>query len=65
MSEVMVAEEARAGSRLQAKNITIGYDARIISDGLTLGIPDGKFTVIVGGPTRAASRPCCGRCHGC
>ncbi len=48
MSEVMVAEEARAGSRLQAKNITIGYDARIISDGLTLDIPDGKFTVIVG-----------------
>lgn len=48
MSEVMVPEETRTGARLQAKNITIGYDARIISDGLTLDIPDGRFTVIVG-----------------
>ncbi len=48
MSEVMAPEETRTGTRLQAKNITIGYDSRIISDGLTLDIPDGKFTVIVG-----------------
>ncbi|MFZ2240270.1 MAG: ABC transporter ATP-binding protein [Gordonia amarae] len=48
MSEVMAPEGTRTGARLQAKNITIGYDARIISDGLTLDIPDGKFTVIVG-----------------
>lgn len=35
-------------SRLHAKNITIGYGAVPISQDLTVSIPDGSFTVIVG-----------------
>ena len=34
--------------RLYADGITVGYDKRIISEKLTVEIPDGKFTVIVG-----------------
>ena len=34
--------------RLYADGITVGYDKRIISEKLTVDIPDGKFTVIVG-----------------
>lgn len=34
--------------RLYAHGITVGYDKRIISEKLTVEIPDGKFTVIVG-----------------
>lgn len=34
--------------RLHADNVTIGYDKRIISENLSVEIPDGKFTVIVG-----------------
>ncbi|MDF0531170.1 ABC transporter ATP-binding protein [Tsukamurella sp. 8F] len=36
------------GSRLAIDDVTIGYDARIISEHLTLEIPDNSFTVIVG-----------------
>ncbi|MCS5720145.1 ABC transporter ATP-binding protein [Herbiconiux sp. CPCC 205763] len=35
-------------ARLRADAVTIGYDRRIISSGLTVEIPDGSFTVIVG-----------------
>jgi iron complex transport system ATP-binding protein len=35
-------------SRLQADNITIGYDKRMISHSLSVDIPDGAFTIIVG-----------------
>lgn len=35
-------------SRLQARDITIGYDKRVISESLNVDIPDGAFTVIVG-----------------
>jgi len=35
-------------SRLHAEDITIGYDRRVISRDLTVEIPDGAFTVIVG-----------------
>lgn len=35
-------------SRLHAKNITIGYGTVPISQDLTVSIPDGSFTVIVG-----------------
>ncbi|MBD0021309.1 ATP-binding cassette domain-containing protein [Gordonia pseudamarae] len=49
MNEATMTGGAPGGSaRLRARNITIGYDTRIISDGLTVDIPDGKFTVIVG-----------------
>lgn len=35
-------------NRLQARDITIGYDKRVISESLSVQIPDGAFTVIVG-----------------
>ncbi len=34
--------------RLRAHDVTIGYDARVISKGLTVDIPDNEFTVIIG-----------------
>ncbi|MFD5557992.1 ABC transporter ATP-binding protein [Streptomyces sp. NPDC127068] len=37
-----------AKARLRAENITIGYDRRTISRDLSVEIPDGSFTVIVG-----------------
>lgn len=36
------------GPRLAAENVTIGYDKRTISRDLTVGIPDGSFTAIIG-----------------
>ncbi|WEK60851.1 MAG: ABC transporter ATP-binding protein [Candidatus Microbacterium colombiense] len=35
-------------ARLHAADVTIGYDRRVISEGLEVRIPDGSFTVIVG-----------------
>ncbi|MDF2667605.1 MAG: ABC-type cobalamin/Fe3+-siderophores transport system, ATPase component [Microbacterium sp.] len=35
-------------ARLAATDLTIGYDRRVISEGLSVAIPDGSFTVIVG-----------------
>ncbi|KTS70016.1 iron-dicitrate transporter ATP-binding subunit [Microbacterium testaceum] len=37
-----------APARLAAHDLTIGYDRRIISEKLSVAIPDGSFTVIVG-----------------
>lgn len=37
-----------APARLAAHDLTIGYDRRIISESLSVAIPDGSFTVIVG-----------------
>lgn len=34
--------------RLHIDSATIGYDRRVVSEGLTVSIPDGSFTVIVG-----------------
>ena len=34
--------------RLRAQDLTIGYDRRVISRNLSVDIPDGSFTVIVG-----------------
>ncbi|MCU1529951.1 MAG: transporter ATP-binding protein [Frondihabitans sp.] len=34
--------------RLRAEGTTLGYDSRVISENLTVSIPDGSFTVIVG-----------------
>jgi len=39
---------AEAPARLTARNATIGYDRRIIAEGLNVSIPDRSFTVIVG-----------------
>lgn len=36
------------GSRLAARGITIGYQDRVVSEDLTLDIPNGLFTVIIG-----------------
>lgn len=40
--------EAGATSRLRTDAATLGYDRRVISTALTVEIPDGSFTVIVG-----------------
>ncbi|MDQ1110786.1 ABC-type cobalamin/Fe3+-siderophores transport system ATPase subunit [Microbacterium testaceum] len=37
-----------APARLTAQGLTIGYDRRVISENLSIAIPDGSFTVIVG-----------------
>lgn len=42
-------EVARArGSRLRAENVTLKYDQRKVSTGLSVDIPDNEFTVIIG-----------------
>ncbi|MFW0784486.1 ABC transporter ATP-binding protein [Gordonia sp. CPCC 206044] len=41
-------DTASTVARLQARDITIGYDERVISESLSIDIPDGAFTVIVG-----------------
>lgn len=38
----------RASARLRGENLTLGYDQRVISTELSVSIPDGGFTVIVG-----------------
>lgn len=45
--------EANAGAdgapaRVTVENVTIGYDKRIISQGLSVTVPDGSFTAIIG-----------------
>jgi ABC-type cobalamin/Fe3+-siderophores transport system ATPase subunit len=35
-------------TRLSARGITVGYDQRTISTDLTVEVPDGRFTVIIG-----------------
>ncbi|ALX67199.1 ABC transporter ATP-binding protein [Microbacterium sp. XT11] len=43
------ASDAAAGlSRLSAHSLTIGYDDRVITDSLSVAVPDRSFTVIVG-----------------
>ncbi|MHC9045523.1 ABC transporter ATP-binding protein [Microbacterium saperdae] len=42
------ASAAPEPTRLHAADVTIGYDRRVISEGLDVRIPDGSFTVIVG-----------------
>ena len=47
----MTDEQARTpqhSQRLEAQGVTLGYDDRVINDDLTLAVPDGSFTVIVG-----------------
>lgn len=48
MNEHDSALDRPASARLRAEGVTIGYDQRVISRGLTVAIPDGSFTVIVG-----------------
>src|SRR4029453_19249565 len=35
-------------TRLSGADLTLAYDQRVVATGLTLEIPDGSFTVIVG-----------------
>jgi ABC-type cobalamin/Fe3+-siderophores transport system ATPase subunit len=44
----MTLDSVPAAPRLAASGITIGYDRRVISRELSVDIPDGSFTVIVG-----------------
>lgn len=37
-----------SSSRLRGEALTLGYDTRVVSDQLSVQIPDGAFTVIVG-----------------
>jgi len=41
-------QDAGRLDRLRADEVTIGYDARVISTGLSVQIPDNEFTVIIG-----------------
>lgn len=34
--------------RVHGENLTLGYDKRVVTENLTMSIPDGSFTVIVG-----------------
>ncbi|MEZ2122026.1 MULTISPECIES: ABC transporter ATP-binding protein [unclassified Corynebacterium] len=36
------------GARLQGKNITVAYGSKVVLENLSVAIPDGEFTVIVG-----------------
>lgn len=45
---VSTASAAPEPVRLHAADVTIGYERRVISEGLDVRIPDGSFTVIVG-----------------
>ncbi|WP_083787344.1 ABC transporter ATP-binding protein [Stackebrandtia nassauensis] len=36
------------GARLRAVDVTVGYDGKIVSRDLSMSVPDGGFTVIVG-----------------
>ncbi len=38
----------RHGDRLAADGLRLAYDDRVVVDGLSVSIPDGSFTVIVG-----------------
>ncbi|KQL40247.1 iron-dicitrate transporter ATP-binding subunit [Bacillus sp. FJAT-25509] len=47
-SEIQSQKTIQTESRLWTENITIKYDNRVISRNLSVQIPDGSFTVIVG-----------------
>ncbi|NUS17473.1 MAG: ABC transporter ATP-binding protein [Streptomyces sp.] len=42
------ADTSTAGPRLRADAVTLGYDQRVIAEGLSVDIPDHSFTVVVG-----------------
>ncbi|GAB3411037.1 ABC transporter ATP-binding protein [Schumannella luteola] len=37
-----------ASTRLEARDVTLAYDQRVVAEGLSVAIPDGRVTVIVG-----------------
>jgi iron complex transport system ATP-binding protein len=42
------AEERMSDQRLHGEGLRLAYDERVVADGLSVEIPDGSFTVIVG-----------------
>lgn len=42
------ADTSTPGPRLRAEKVTLGYDQRVITEGLSVDIPDHSFTVVVG-----------------
>ncbi|MET0955067.1 MAG: ABC transporter ATP-binding protein [Cryobacterium sp.] len=48
MTRAIPATEAEPPARLEARGATIGYDKRVISSDLSVSIPPGSFTVIIG-----------------
>ncbi len=46
MTEII--QQSRHAHRLQGDDLTLRYDQRMISQGLSIVVPDGSFTVIVG-----------------
>ncbi|MGE7922492.1 ABC transporter ATP-binding protein [Viridibacillus arvi] len=47
-TEIQYQENSGRPSRLGAENVTIKYDHRVISENLSIEIPDKSFTVIIG-----------------
>lgn len=43
-----MADPAHAGPRLAATGLTLRYDRRTVVDGLSLTVPDGALTAIIG-----------------
>lgn len=48
MSETISSLRPAPSSRLEARRITLDYSGRTVSRDLSIGVPDGAFTVIVG-----------------
>ncbi|SKB04226.1 ABC transporter ATP-binding protein [Aeromicrobium choanae] len=44
----MTTRTAPTGARLRADSVTLAYDRRVVSTGLTVEVPDGEFTAVVG-----------------
>ncbi|WP_207125241.1 ABC transporter ATP-binding protein [Actinocatenispora comari] len=44
----MPADRERAPARLHADGVRLGYDDAVVADDLSVAIPDGEFTVIIG-----------------
>ncbi|AKR58319.1 iron-dicitrate transporter ATP-binding subunit [Devosia sp. H5989] len=48
MNKIKPAPSRPSPARIEARAATIGYDRRLIAENLSVAIPDGSFTVIVG-----------------
>jgi iron complex transport system ATP-binding protein len=49
---------------LRAEHLRLAYDDRVVVDDLSVLVPAGRITVVVGA-NACGSRPCCGRWPGC
>lgn len=48
VNDVPMSQGPADGNRLRAVDVELGYDRRTISTGLSVDVPDGSFTVIIG-----------------